>query len=254
MEAKNSTLLNDNQESTQAMYRKLGRHLAFARTLPPERLPHRVPLLFYGGQMHAHPHHVQGLFDFVKKVDDAGVVVIPCGDDDDGNQLVDPPVMQTPAILPVPAAASGSTPSTGIGSGTDPNAALLRGVLAAMQVMAQVHLQSDQRNASMTQQQAKLQAATLQSQAQQLEHLTNHMGNLGYEVGRAIASHPTQHSHTIQATLSHPNAVPGQSTNPRALGSLTRTIPPSISLPNFDYGPYDKNMRRIDEATHQIIQ
>jgi len=36
MEAKSSTLLNDDQESTQAMCRILGRHLAFARTLPPE--------------------------------------------------------------------------------------------------------------------------------------------------------------------------------------------------------------------------
>jgi len=106
-----------------------------------------------------------------------------------------------------------------------------------MQVMMQVHLQSDQRNASMTQQQAKLQVAALQPQAQQLKHLTNHLGNLGYEVGRAIASHPTQHSHTIQAVLSHPNAVPGQSTDPRALGSLTRAIPVSVSLPMFDCGP-----------------
>ena len=70
-----------------------------------------------------------------------------------------------------------------------------------MQVMTQVHVQSDKRNATMTQQQAKLQAATLQSQAQQLEHLTHHLGSLGYEVGRAIASHPTQHSHTLRATV-----------------------------------------------------
>jgi len=129
--------------------------------------------------------------------------------------------------------------------------------------MTQVHMQSDQCNACMSQQQARLQAATLQSNAQQLEHLTNHLGNLGYKVGRAIANHPTQHSHMIQATLSHPNAVPGQSNDPRDLGSLTRTIPVSMSIPTFDYGPYvqafqpqlnDKNTRRIDEATHQIAQ
>jgi len=119
------------------------------------------------------------------------------------------------------------------------------------------------RNASMTQQQARLQAATMRSNNQQLKHLTNHLGNLGHEVGKAIASHPTRHSHTIQAALSHPNAVPGQSTDPRDLGSLTRTIPVSMSLPTFDYGPYvqafqpqpnDKNTRRIDKATHQIVQ
>jgi len=165
--------------------------------------------------------------------------------------------MQTPTVLPAPVL---TAPGTG---NLDPNAALLQGVLAAMQTMTQVHMQSDQHNACMSQQQARLQAATLQSNAQQLEHLTNHLGNLGYEVGRAIASHPTQHSHAIQATLSHPNAVPGQSNDPRDLGSLTRAIPVSMSLPTFDYGPYiqafqpqpnDKNTRRIDEATHQIVQ
>jgi len=262
MKAGNSTLLSDNQESTQAMCRIIGRHLAFARTLPPERLPYRVPLLFYGGQMHAHPYHVPGSFNYVKKVDDAGVVVIPYGNGDDGNQLVDPPVIQTPAI-PAPTTTPGSTPGTGTGSGSDPSAALLQGVLGAMNCMTQLHVQSDRHNASMSQQQAKLQAATLQSQAQLLENLTRNLGNLGYEVGRAIASHPTQHSHTLRATLSHPNAVVGQSNDPEVLGSLTRAIPVGMSVESFDYGPYvqafqpqpnDKNTRRIDEATHNITQ
>jgi len=223
--------------------------------------------LFYGERMHTHPYVVPGSFDYVKKVNDVNVVVIPCGTDNNGTQLVDPPVIRSPAILPAPASTVpsvlGSAPGKGTSPDPDQNAALLRGVLAAMQVMTQVHMQSDQRNASMTQQRARLQAATLQSNAQQLDHLTNHLGNLGYEVGRAIANHPTQHSHTIQATLSHPNAVPGQSNDSRDLGSLTHTTPVSVSLPTFDYGPYvqafqpqpnDKNTQRIDEATHQIVQ
>jgi len=99
------------------------------------------------------------------------------------------------------------------------------------------------------------------SNAQQLQHLTNHLGNLGTEVGRAIASHPTRHA--IQATLSHPNAIPGQSNDPQQLGSLKRPISVSMSIPTINYGPYvqafqpqpnDKNTRRIDEATHQIVQ
>jgi len=196
MEARNSIALSDNQELTQAMCQIVMRHLAFARTLPPERLPYRIPLMFYGGQMHAHPYHVPGSFDYVKKVDDAGVVVIPYGNDVDGNQLVDPPVIQTPDIN-APTTAPGSAPGTGTGSDSDPNAALLQGVLGAMRCMTQVHVQSDMRNASMSQQQAKLQAATLQTQAQLLENLTRNLGNLGYEVGRAISSHPTQHSHTL---------------------------------------------------------
>jgi len=262
---KNVTMLEDHVASTQQMCRILGRHLSFANALPLDQLPLRVPLLFYGERMHTHPYVVPGSFDYVMKVDDANVVVIPYGIDDNGAQLVDPPVIQSPAILPAPTSTVPSVLGSAPGTGTSPdqNAALPRGVLSAMQVMTQVHMQSDQRKASTTQQQARFQTATLQSNAQQLEHLTNHLGNLGYEVGRAIANHPTQHSHTIQATLSHPNAVPGQSNNPRDLGSLMHMIPVSMSLPTFDYGPYvqafqpqlnDKNTRFIDEVTHQIIQ
>jgi len=132
-------------------------------------------------------------------------------------------------------------------------------MLAATQAMTQVNMQSDQQNASMTLQQSQLQAATMQANAQQLQHLTNHVGNLGTEVGRAIASHPTR----IQAMLSHPSAIPRQSNDPWQLGSLTRPIPFGMSVQGFDYGPYvqvfqpqrnNKNKRRIDKATHQIVQ
>jgi len=87
------------------------------------------------------------------------------------------------------------------------------------------------------------------------------LGNLGTEFGKAIASHPT--CHAIQATLCHPNAVPGQSNDPRHLGSLTRPHPVSMSIPTFNYGPYvqafqpqpnDKNTHPIDKGTHQIVQ
>jgi len=207
----------------------------------------------------AHPHVIVGSFDYVKKVDDANVLVIPYGVDERRAQIVDPPVIRTPTILPAP---TSNMPGTSTSSNPDPNAALLQGVLAAMQTMTQVHIQSDQRNACMSQQQARLQAATLQSNAQQLEHLTNHLGNLGYKVGRAVSTHPTRHSHTLQAALSHPNAVAGQSTDPRALGSLTRPIPVSMSLSTFDYGPYvqayqpqpdDKNARRIDDPLSELV-
>jgi len=76
--------------------------------------------------------------------------------------------------------------------------------------------------ASMTQQQSALQAASIRANQLQLQHLTNHLGNLGHEVGRAIASHPVRHNHTIQATLSQPNVTPGQSNDSQVLGSLTR--------------------------------
>jgi len=223
-------MLGDHVGSAQQMCRMLGRHLAFANALPPDRLPLRAPLLFCGERMHAHPHVTVGSFDHVKKVDEANVVVIPCGADERGTQIVDPPVI----VLPAPtsnASGAGTSPKS------DPNGALLQGALAAMRRMTQVHAQSYQRNACMSQQQAQLQAATLQSNAQQLEHLTNHLGNLGYEFGRAISTHPTRHSHALQATLSPSNTVVGQSTDPQALGSLTRPIPVSMSLATFDCGP-----------------
>jgi len=152
MTSKNATMLEDHVASTQQMCRILGRHLACANTLPPDRLPLRVPLLFYGKRMHTHPHVIVGSFDYVKKVDDANVVVILYGVDDRGAQIVDPPVIQTPTILPAPTSIA---PGTGTGPNPDPNAALLQGALAGMQTMTQVHMQSDQRNACMSQQQAR---------------------------------------------------------------------------------------------------
>ena len=101
-----------------------------------------------------------------------------------------------------------------------------------------MNIESDLRNASMTQQQSSLQAARIQANQLQVQHLTNHLGNLGHKVGKAIASHPTRPNHRIQATLSQPNVAPGQSNDPWVLGSLTRTTPPSMSIPSFNYGPY----------------
>jgi len=80
----------------------------------------------------------------------------------------------------------------------------------------------------------QLQAATLKNNTHQLGQLSHTMGNLGHDVGRAIASQPPPR---IQATLSHPNAVLGQSTNPQKLGLLTRPYPVSLSVAGFDYGP-----------------
>jgi len=137
------------------------------------------------------------------------------------------------------------------------------GVLTATQAMTHMNFESNLRNARMTQQQSSLQAASMRANQLQLQHLTKHLGNLGNKVGRAIASHPTRHNHTIQATLSQPNVAPGQSNDPRELGLLTRITPPSMSVQSFNYGPYvqafqpqlnDKHTRQIDEATHQVVQ
>jgi len=151
MTSRNSTMLRDNMESTQQMCRILGRHLAFANTLPPNRLPLRVSLLFYGERMHTHPHGIVGSFDYVKKVNEANAIVIPYGVDDRGIQIVEPPAIVMPAPLPAPTL---SVKGTGAGPDSVSNGELLQGALAAMRTMTQVHVQSDQRNACMSQQQA----------------------------------------------------------------------------------------------------
>jgi len=218
--------------------------------------------------MQVHQYSITGSFECVKCVDDANTIVTLYRFDTNGAQIVDPVVIQPPVLPPVPPVEVNQPPTPGgapmvapvPGYVQDPNTVLIQGVLAAIHAMTQVNLQSDMQNTSMTQQQMRLQAATMRSNAQQLQHLTNHLGNLGTEVGKAIASHPARH--TIQATLSHPNAIPGQSNDPRHLGSLTRPHSVSMGIPTFNYGPYvqafqpqpnNKNTRCIDKASHQIV-
>jgi len=254
------TMLEDHTQSSEEICRLLVQHLEYADTLVPEQLPLEVPLLLFGKRMHTHPYAVTGPFEYVKKVNDANVIEIPYGHDGNGVQIADPIIAPPPVIAPVPPVQGGGPPvAPAAGAVQDLNAALLQGVLAAIQAMTQMNMQSDQRNASMFLQQSHLQAASMQANSQQLHHLTNHLGTLGTEVGKAIASHPTR----IQATLSHLSAVPGQSNDPQQLGSLTRPIPVGMSVAGVDQGPYvqafqpqlnDKNTRRIDEATHQIVQ
>jgi len=188
----NFAMLEDYVQSSEEICRLLVRHLEHADTLSPDQLPLEVPLLFFGVQMQTHPCAVTGSFEHVKQVDDANTVMIPYGFDANRTQIIDPVVVQPPVLPPIPAAqvnqphVQGGAPPVALVAGNvqDPNAALIQGVLAAMQAMMQVNLQSDLRNASMTQQQSQLQAATMRSNAQQLQHLTNHLGNLAPKLER----------------------------------------------------------------------
>jgi len=258
--------LEDDVRLSQLLCNVLVGHLMHAETLPPHLLPWEMPIVLFAGQMRTHPYAITGLFGHVKKICGTNTIVIPYGRDINGAPITDPVVVQPPVPPPIPAVPTeGAPPAAGpvAGNGLDPNAALIQGVLTAIQAMTQMNLEQNTRNASMTQQQSALQAASTRANQSQLWHLTNHLGNLGHEVGRAIASHPTRHNHTIQATLSQPNIAPGQSKDSRTLGSLTHTVPVGLSVPSFNYGPYvqafqpqpnDKHTRRIDEATHQIVQ
>jgi len=260
----NLTGLEDDVRSSQLLCNALVGHLMCVETLPPHLLPWEVPIVLYAERMRTHPYAITGLFGHVKKIYGTNTVVIPYGRDINGAPITDPVVIQPPVPPPIPAAPTGGAPPVAgpiAGNGPDPNAALIQGVLTAIQAMTQMNLEQNARNASMTQQQSALQAALMRANQLQLWHLTNHLGNLGHEVGRAIASHPTRHSHTIQATLSQPNIAPGQSNDSRMLGSLTRTVPVSLSIPSFNYGPYvqafqpqpnDKHTRRIQLAKQLI--
>ena len=269
----NLTMLEDDVQSSEELCNTLIGHLLHAETLSLDRLPLEVPIVLYAPQMQTHPCAITGLFGCMKKVDDTNAIEIPCGQDNNGALITDPVITQPPVLPPIlaappqapPRVPGGVLPAAGpvVDNVPDPNAALIQGVLTAMQTMTQMNSESNLRNASMTQEQSSLQAASMRANQLQLQHLTKHLENLGNEVGRAIASHPTRHNHTIQATLSQPNVTPGQSNDPRELGSLTRIAPPSMSIQSFNCGPYvqafqpqrnNKHTRRIDEATHQVVQ
>jgi len=262
----NLTGLEDDVRLSQLLRNAIVGHRMHAETLPPHPLPWEVPVVLHAGRMRTHPYAITGSFGHVKKMYGTNTIVIPHGRDINGVPITDPVVVQPPVPPPIPAVPTGGAPpAAGLvaRNGPDPNAALIQGVLTAIQAMTQMNLEQNESNASMTQQQSALQAALMRANQLQLWHLTNHLDNLGHEVGRAIASHPTRHNHAIQATLSQPNVAPGQSNDSRTLGSLTRTVPVGLSVPSFNYGPYvqafqpqpnDKHTRHIDEATHQIVQ
>jgi len=110
------------------------------------------------------------------------------------------PIVDFPIAPPTQAgqpAAPGGAPQV------DPNV-LINGMMAALQAMVELNLQADTHNATMAQQQMQLQVATMKNNTHQLGLLSHSMGNLGHDVGRAIASQPLP---TIQATLSHPNVI-----------------------------------------------
>jgi len=199
-------MLEDNVRSSEELCNMLIGHLLCAETLPPNRLPWEVPIVLYAGRMQTHPYAITGLFGHVKNVDDANTIEIPYGRDHSGAPITDPVVMQPPVLPLIPAALPGGAPPAAgpvVGNGPDPNVALIQGVLTAIQAMTQMNFESNSCNASVTQQQSALQAASTRANQLQLQHLTNHLGNLGHEVGRVIASHPKHHNHTIQVTLSH---------------------------------------------------
>jgi len=185
----NVAMLEDHVWSSKEMCHILVGHLLHAETLSPDQLPLEVPIILYGERMQTHPYAITGSFAYVKKVNDANVIVIPCGRNANRVPIANPVIVQPPALPPIPVAPppiqppvpGGAPPSAApvVGNVPDPIAALIQGVLAAIQAMTQMNIEWDLRNASMTQQQSSLQVATMQANQLQLQHLTNHLGNLG---------------------------------------------------------------------------
>jgi len=147
----NFTMLGDYVQSSEEICTLLVRHLEYADTLPQDQLPLEVPLLFFGERMQMHQCGITGTFEYMKCVDDANTVMITYGLDANGVQIVDPVVMQPLVLPPVqsvqvnkPPVPGGAPPVALVpGNVQDPNAVLIQGVLAAIQAMTQVNLQSD---------------------------------------------------------------------------------------------------------------
>jgi len=176
----NLTMLEDDVRSSEELCNILVGHLLCVETLPPSRLPWEVPIVLYARPMQTHPYAITGSFGHVKKVDDTNTTEIPYGRDNGGAPITDPVVIQPPVLPPIPAAppqapppvSGGAPPAAGpvVGNVPDPNAALIQGALTAAQAMTQMNFESNLRNASMTQQQAALQAASMRANQLQLQH------------------------------------------------------------------------------------
>jgi len=146
----NVTMLEDHVRSSEEMCRILVGHLWYAETLSPDQLPLEVPIILHGKRMQTHPCTIAGSFAHVKKVNDANAIVIPYGRDANGVPIADPVVIQPPALPPIPVAPppvqppvpGGAPPAAApvVGNVPDPNAALIQGVLAAIQAMTQMNI------------------------------------------------------------------------------------------------------------------
>ena len=107
--------------------------------------------MFYGERMRVHQCGITGSFEYAKNINDANRVAIPYGLDDNRVQIVDPVVMQPPVIPLIPPAQvnqppvpGGTPPAAHVpGNVQDRNAVLLQGMLAAIQMITQVNVQSD---------------------------------------------------------------------------------------------------------------
>jgi len=220
--------LYDDVQATRDTEVRLWQFIERARMLPNNELPLEVPLVFFSGRLCVHPHGVAGSFDYVREENRPdGTTRLPYGQDR-GMQILEPvpipfpplppPPQPNPPTQPIPPAAGNAGAAA---PQPDPHAAInnaMDAVRAMTQAMVEMNIAADARSAAMARQQMDLQAATLRSNAQQIGQLTatmGNLGNLGHDVGRAIASHPPP---TIQATLSHSSVTPGQSMNPRDMG------------------------------------
>jgi len=135
-------LLDDAQTTQDVCVRLLG-FVNRARTLSNDELPLEVPLVFFSGRAHQHPHGMVGSFEYLREVASDGTnrVRIPCGQESNGAQIVEPALTPAPAFPPlVPPAQPGppNPPAAGNTANAAPQqdpAALINDAMAAMQAM-----------------------------------------------------------------------------------------------------------------------
>ena len=168
-----------------------------------------------------------------------------------------PPAPPAPPGPPVPPANTG-TSATGTGQGN----MMLQALLTAVQGLVHSQTLAGERSDAMQLQFVQAQEAHLQAQRHQMVQMGNMVGNIGNTVGQAVARNINIPA--LPTTISMAPPVPaGVSHDPRVLGSLTNPRPVQIRDPNFNLQAYlnlystqpnDSKVRRIDAATHHIIQ
>jgi len=88
----NLAVLLDDTQTTQGVCERLLGFVNHARTLSNDELPLEVPLVFFSGRIHQHPHGMIGSFEYLREVADDGTdrVRVPYGQESNRTPIVEP--------------------------------------------------------------------------------------------------------------------------------------------------------------------
>ena len=211
-----------------------------------EELPAEILFVFDGASCEIHQLAMRGNFNLVQ------LPTVPYHGEVPPIPQPTPPASPLNPAPPVPPSDTG-TPQENV---------MLQALLAAVQGMAQMQKAAGERSDALQLQFVQSQEAHLQAQRHQMIQMGNMVGNIGATVGQAVARNINIPA--LPTTISMAPPVPaGVSHDPTVLGSLTNPKPVQIRDPKFNLQaclnlystqPNDSKVRRIDAATHHIIQ